>query len=249
LQLAKSISIVAFVGAAACGPIASIPPVSPYTQVLAPDDSGAILARTLAPVLYLQRDETFPLERVVAVLHPTKPVIAYHLLWKDDAHGAWVPLTMATDEEVIWVGYDSTGAPTHVWTYWHGTVLHASWPRRQVAIDVQWGKHGSIPRGAAPTLPFAHSLGVFYAMTYMLPDYWLGNMTRAGPWCFCHGYRRYNEFTTPLLLTPRITAVVRAERPEAVLHQVFGKKYSGKRLWPWLKASPDERGYATGGPG
>ena len=53
-----------------------------------------------------------------------------------------------TDEEIVWVGYDSTSrAPTDVWTYWHGKVLHSAWPRTLVEIDVQWGKHGSIPRG------------------------------------------------------------------------------------------------------
>ena len=41
-----------------------------------------ILARALAPFLYIQRDEWFPLERVVAVVHPTRPIIAYHLLWQ-----------------------------------------------------------------------------------------------------------------------------------------------------------------------
>ena len=26
-----------------------------------------------------------------------------------------------------------------------------------------------------------------------LPDYWLGNIKRPGPWCFCHGYARYRD--------------------------------------------------------
>lgn len=46
----------------------------------------AVLARQLAPFLYLQRDEWFPLVRLVAVVHPSRPVIAYHLLRRDDAH-------------------------------------------------------------------------------------------------------------------------------------------------------------------
>ena len=73
----------------ACGPHAHIPlrPAN-LPDALAPTDNGALLARRLAPVLYLQRDETFPLERVVAVLHPIRRVIAYHLLWRDDVHGS-----------------------------------------------------------------------------------------------------------------------------------------------------------------
>src|ERR1044071_1272848 len=133
---------------AACGPRAHIPPV-PVTVpgALDPTDAGAILARVFAPLLYVQRDELFPLERVVAVLHPTRPIIAYHLLWRDDVNGSWIPFTVPTDQEIVWVGYDSTQAPVEVWTYWHGAILHTPWPRKQVAIDVQWGKHGSLPRG------------------------------------------------------------------------------------------------------
>ena len=55
-------------------------------------DSGAVLA----PLLYAQRDEWFPLERIVAVVHPTRRVIAYHLLWKDDVHASWIPFTVPT---------------------------------------------------------------------------------------------------------------------------------------------------------
>jgi hypothetical protein len=233
LTVSRTTLVLALMSAAGCGPIAHIPVAGAHADVLPSTDSGAMLARTLAPVLYLQPDETFPLERVVAVLHPTKPVIAYHLLWRDDAHGAWLPHTIPTDEEVIWVGYDSTQVPVDVWTYWHGHVLHARWPKQQVTVDVQWGKHGSIPRGAAPSLPFLQSLRFFHFFTYALPDYWLGNITRKGPWCFCHGFNRYTQFTRPLPLAPHLTAVVRTARPERVLVAVFGTSYSHKRLWPW----------------
>ena len=83
---------------AACGPHAHIPPrgVVPLPGVAARGDSVDLLARGLAPTLYLQRDEAFPLSRIVAVVHPSRSVIAYHLLWRDDVHGAWIPFT-ATD--------------------------------------------------------------------------------------------------------------------------------------------------------
>src|SRR5256885_16033424 len=102
----------------ACGPHAHIPlrPAN-LPDALAPTDSGAVLARRLAPVLYLQRDETFPLERVVAVLHPTRPIIAYHLLWRDDVHRSWIPFTVSTDEEGPLVGYESTYAPPPISAY------------------------------------------------------------------------------------------------------------------------------------
>lgn len=198
-------------------------------------DSGAMLANVLAPVLYVQRDEWFPLERVVAVIHPSRPVIAYHLLWRDDVNGSWIPFTVATDEEVIWVGFDSTRAPTHVWTYWHGTLLGTDWRQRgQVAIDVQWGKHGSLPHGLKESdLPGLKKLNGFYAFTWLgLPDMWLGNLTRRGPWCFCHGYGRYREFSRPMALSGKLDAVIRANDAREGLAAVFGKPYSQKTPWP-----------------
>jgi hypothetical protein len=219
----------------ACGPRAHIPlrPTN-LPGVLAPTDSGAVLARRLAPVLYLQPDESFPLERVVAVLHPTKRIIAYHLLWRDDVHGSWIPFTVPTDEEVLWVGYDSTYAPTDLWTFWHGKILHAAWPRSQVVIDVQWGKHGSLPRNVRQSdLPRPRTLNFFYAMTiFGEPDILLGDLTRKGPLCFCHGYGRYRQFTRPLVLSDRLDAIVRTEDPKPMLVEVFGKNFSNKHRWP-----------------
>jgi hypothetical protein len=217
-----------------CGPKAHIPlrPVD-LPGLLPPSDSGAVLARSLAPVLYLQRDETFPLARSVAVVHPQKRIIAYHLLWRDDVNGSWIPLTVPTDQEVVWVGYDSTKAPTEVWTYWHGTILHTAWPRSQVAINVQWGKHGSLPRGIdEKNLPAFRTLNFFYASTvFLLPDILLGDITRKGPLGFFHSYKRYRDFSRPILLSERLDAVVLTTDPDRALRAFFGK-YSHKPAWP-----------------
>jgi hypothetical protein len=202
---------------------------------LSPTDGDAVLARQLAPVLYLQRDEWFPLSRVVAVVHPTRRIIAYHLLWRDDAHGAWLPFTVPTDQEIVWVGYDSTLAPVRVWTYWHGTVLRTDWRGRgQVRIDVQWGKHGSLPRGVVlDDLPLFRKLDDYFLLSWFgIPDLLLGTLVRAGPRCFCHGAGRYHDFSRPLLLADRIDAVVRTARPHEALRAVFGEPYSRKRAWP-----------------
>ena len=226
------------------GPINSLtdaPPV-PLTGDVVPDladPTHAALARALAPVLYLHRDEPFPLSRVVAVVHPERRVIAYHLLWQDDAVGAWIPHTKATDEEIVWVGYDRSGAPTDLWTYWHGKLLHTPWANRQVEVDVQWGKHGSLPRGTREEdLPRGQSLKSFYRMTYALPDFWLGNLSRKGPWCFCQSYASYRQFTRPQLTAGQLDAVILANDPRPALRRVFGTPYSDKPWWPWLM-SPD----------
>lgn len=220
----------------ACGPLAEIP-ILPKGIVgsVAADDSGARLARALAPTLYLQPDEPFTLERVVAVVHPTQRVVAYHMIWTDDAHGAWLPFTTPVDEEIVWIGYDIERAPTDLWTYWHGTILHADWRGKgPVAIDVQWGKHGSLPRATRLTdLPWHKSLDVFFLMAWLgLPDLWLGTLSRPGPGCFCRGFGRYTTFTTALPLGPRINFVVRTADSKEALRAVFGSSYAHKPFWP-----------------
>ena len=236
----RMLSVLICVAIAACGPRAHIPPrpIEPLALdgVGAASDSVARLARSLAPVLYLQRDEWFPLERVVAVVHPRRPIIAYHLLWRDDAYGAWIPFTVPTDEEIVWVAYDTaTGEPTSLYTYWHGRVLHTDWRGRgPPAVDVQWGKHGSLPHDVTQSdLPRLQTLNVFYALTWIgIPDLLLGRIMRKGPVCFCHGYRRYREFTRVLPLADRLDAIVVAEHADPVLREVFGRPYSRKHPWP-----------------
>ena len=238
----RLLALLGTLGAMACGPRAQIPPrpISPVGQ--SDSDSIRSLAKRLAPILYLQRDETFPLERVVAVVHPTERVIAYHLLWRDDAHGAWLPFTIPTDEELVWVGYDSTTMATHMWTYWHGAILHTRWPRgTRAEIDVQWGKHGSLPRRVDEnTLPVALSLDSYFLYAWVgIPDLLLGRLVRRGPSCFCRSYRRYREFTRPIDTAERLDAVVRVIDASATLAQVFGVPYSRKPGWPpGIKGSP-----------
>jgi hypothetical protein len=225
-------SLTAVVG---CGRRVTLPPV-PVQLPHAADSAYAALARQLAPVLYVQRDEPFALRRVVAVLHPTRSVIAYHLLWNHDVNGQWMPWTKADDAEVVWVGYDSTTrAPTELWTYWHGTVLHTSWrDKGRPAMLVQWGKHGTLPYGIAEgDLPWPRTLNFFYAVEFaLLPDIWLGKASHGGPWGFFHGYRRYRDFTRIVPLEPRLDAIVRSDDPRPSLLAVFGPRHANKQHWP-----------------
>lgn len=220
----------------ACGPKANIPPRPvAVPAALDADHPAAQLARTLAPTLYLHPNEWFPLERTVAVVHPARQIIAYHMLWRDDVHGSWIPFTVPTDQEVAWVGYDSTGRATDVWTFWHGTILRTDWrDRGSPKFDVQWGKHGTLPRRVIESdLPSTKKLNSFYLFTWLgLPDIWLGNLTRPGPWCFCRGYGSYRTYTRELPLGDRLDAIVRTDDPDRALRAVFGENYSEKRPWP-----------------
>lgn len=227
--------VVALAAAAACSRGAYAPP-PPRPEAFPIDSASSSLARSLAPVLYLQRDEPFPLDRVVAVVHPTRPIIAYHLLWRHDVNGQWVPWAKPSDEEVVWVGYDpSTHAPTDLWTYWHGTVLHTPWQEKgPPAVDVQWGKHGSMPRGTILSdLPPDKTLNSFYAFEIALvPDILLGKLVHGGPWGFFHSFRRYRDFSKVVPLVDKLDLVVKTEDPRVPLRAVFGHVYSNKRWWP-----------------
>jgi hypothetical protein len=82
-------------------------------------------------------------------------------------------------------------------------------------------------------LPRFKKLNLFYAFTWIgLPDIWLGDLTRRGPWGFFHSYSRYRDYSTLLPVAPRIDVVVRAENADSTLIAVFGKPYSRKRAWP-----------------
>jgi hypothetical protein len=103
---------------------------------------------------------------------------------------------------------------------------------------VQWGKHGSLPRAThLADLPRLKSLDKFYLLTWLgLPDIWLGNLSRSGPWCFCHSYRRYATFTTATPVGARIDLVVRTEDPKGALRAVFGTGAANKTPWPiWIE--------------
>lgn len=222
---------------AGCAPRAEIPPLSSALAAVAPaTDSVASLARRLAPILYVHADETFPLERVVAVVHPDRPIIAYHLLWADDVHGGWIPFTTPTDQEIVWVGHDGAGHPTRVWTYWHGTVVGADWIGKGVpAVDVQWGKHASLPHSTVDEdLPWMRQPWLYWALSWLVPDLALGALAREGPLCFCGGFDRYDQYASTVALGARIDLVIVAEHPDAVLRAVFGEPYSEKIPWPWL---------------
>jgi hypothetical protein len=123
------------------------PPREPTREELA-------IVRRFTPRVYTTPSEFFPLKDAAAVAHPTERLVAYHLFWEDDID--FPDDNDPCDHEVVWVGYSADGRSLeHVWTYFHGRILvggddaltdaraHAMRPR----INVQWGKHGSMPAG------------------------------------------------------------------------------------------------------
>lgn len=119
-----------------------------------PTSEQLTLVRRFAPRIYTQAAEPFALEDVAVVMHPDERLIAYHLFWDDDID--FPEDNDPCDHEVLWVQYGSDGQRLErVWTYFHGHILpggeaaladahaHGMRPR----VDVQWGKHGTMPVG------------------------------------------------------------------------------------------------------
>ncbi len=114
-----------------------------------------------APRVFTVASEPFELKDVAAVVHPDAPFIAYHLLWEDDID--YPDDNDPSDHEVVWVRLDAQRAAlVGFTTYFHGRLLDAS-PRAiaeanehggRPRLQVQWGKHGSLPfEGEALPLP------------------------------------------------------------------------------------------------
>ena len=129
-----------------------------YSQVLALDPPRAPVAEEraailrFAPRVYTTPDEIFPLKDAAAVLHPTERLIAYHLFWEDDID--FPDDNDPCDHEVVWVRFSpDRRSIERFWTYFHGRILEAGEGALRDArdhemrprVNVQWGKHGSMP--------------------------------------------------------------------------------------------------------
>lgn len=112
------------------------------------------IVRRFAPRLFTTPTEFFPLKDFAVILHPTARQIAYHLFWEDDID--FPEDNDPADHELMWVQYSADGKSIEkFWTYFHGRIYaggedalsdarrHGQRPR----VNVQWGKHGSMPLG------------------------------------------------------------------------------------------------------
>lgn len=131
-----------------------------YARALALDPPRELTAREwelvnrFAPRLYVNAAEFFPLKDFAVILHPERRLIAYHFFWEDDID--FPEDNDPCDHELIWVEYAADGKTlSRIWTYFHGQILaagdeaidEARQHRMRPRINVQWGKHGSMPVG------------------------------------------------------------------------------------------------------
>jgi len=112
------------------------------------------LVRRFAPRLYATPSEFFPLKDFAVILHPAERLIAYHFFWEDDID--FPEDNDPCDHELFWVKFSADkNSIENVLTYFHGRILeggeaaindaraHGMRPR----VNIQWGKHGSLPVG------------------------------------------------------------------------------------------------------
>ncbi len=124
-----------------------------YVKLLAadvprePSAAEIALIRRCCPQLRRHGKEFFPLEDFVALLHPRRHWIGYHLFWDDDVD--FPEDNDPTDHEVIWVEYDpARRVPVTVATYFHGRLITAPVADGgRPVVACEWGKHGSVPFG------------------------------------------------------------------------------------------------------
>lgn len=118
-----------------------------------PSEREREIVDRLAPRVMTTHSEPFTLRDIVAVIHPDEPVIAYHLFWDDDID--YPDDNEPSDHEVVWVRYSQDGRFERLWTYFHGRILDggdeavadAARHGGRPLVNVQWGKHGSMPAG------------------------------------------------------------------------------------------------------
>ena len=117
------------------------------------DDNLNDLAMRFAPKLYLNSDEPTKLISIIPVHHPEKPLIAYHIIFDDDA--LFSGRGEIYDHEVLWVEYDPiTYIVVDVPVLWHRTVirtvsalLDAKSSDQRPRVMIEWGMHGLLPLG------------------------------------------------------------------------------------------------------
>ena len=200
-----------------------------------------VLAGWFAPELWLNPSEPFELVTVVPVLHPSKPVIAYHMFFEEDALLAGRGRDL--DHEVMWVKYDPvTLKIDDVFTLWHRTVLRtdlctldARARRQHPRICVQWGQHGMLPFGWEGLLSARPRLELVFH--YEIATYLnrIPRISRIKPTVVFRGsYDDYVTFTRTVDTSAYMTGVdaIVAEYCERELEKIIDRSFLHKKQWP-----------------
>lgn len=222
-----------------------------YTRILAddaplaPSDAQRVRVLKFAPRLMLVKGEYFPLKDIVAIIHPERPVIAYHLFWEDDL--GFPSDNDPCDHEVVWVEYDpATDKLVRVWTYWHRRIVTTDEATAEANshggrpwIGVQWGYHGSVPWKALGQVP---------EVDRIMREHWtrahagakppLDPLARGWPTKYEGDFKAFTHFAVPFDPRPRLRdpGLVYVSRwANATINRYCLRyNFAAKTEWPWL---------------
>lgn len=223
-----------------------------YKQLLAaeppaePTQAQRALVLKFAPRLNNVPDEFFPLKDIAAILHPEKPIIAYHLFWEDDL--GFPSDNDPCDHEVVWVEYEPRSQRvTRVHAYWHGRIVStdtaagdANAHEGRPWIGVEWGFHGSVPWQA---------LGNVKVVDDILRDHWRtahvtaktrprDPLARGWPTEYAGDFAAFTNFSVPNDPRPmlRERGLIYVSRwANATLNRYCLRyNFAAKTEWPWL---------------
>jgi hypothetical protein len=222
-----------------------------YREALALDPPGEPSKETMAlvlkfaPRLHTVAGEFFPLKDIVAIVHPERPVIGYHLFWDDDID--FPADNEPADHEIVWVEYDpASESVTKISTYLHGYIAHGEdAPAEANAhggrpwIGVEWGKHGSLPWGAATGSEGAgkvlqHNWANLHKTGRRNQDH---PLARGWPLKFTGDFEAYQNFSVsvdPRALLEERRLILVSRWPNAAINQhCLRYNFAPKTEWPW----------------
>lgn len=224
-----------------------------YTQVLKqdvpaePTEQQKALVLKFAPRLANVANEFFGLKDIVAIVHPDKPVIGYHLFWDDDI--AYPADNEPCDHEIVWVEYDpESRRVTRVSTYFHGKILSppeavddANAHGGRAFVGVEWGFHGSVPMGgfaaAEPTLRRHWDLAHRHAR-----DVPRSPLARGWPEEYAGDFDAYSKFEVdrdPRPVLKKNGLIYVSRWPTATLNRYCLRyNFAAKPEWPWTVIDP-----------